>query len=270
MEYKQNLHTHTTFCDGKNTPEELVQEAIRRGFDSLGFSIHSYVPNSGLGSLEAIEQYKTEILRLKTAYQDQLKIFLGVEYDILSAHSPEGFEYTIASTHCMERGDRRFIFDGSLNDTLSVIDEVFGGDSMAFAKCYYEAVASIPRYGNFDILGHFDLVTKNNEKFRYLDTASSEYLHLAFETIHALKGKVPLFEVNTGCVGRGHRSTPYPQMEILREFRNCGFGAVISSDCHKKEFLDCNFADAEKMLLAAGFTHIFVLSDEGFRPISIG
>lgn len=35
---KQNLHTHTTFCDGVDAPEELIREAMARGFDSLGFS----------------------------------------------------------------------------------------------------------------------------------------------------------------------------------------------------------------------------------------
>ena len=37
----QNLHTHATFCDGKNTPEELIHEAIRMDMDSLGFSSHA-------------------------------------------------------------------------------------------------------------------------------------------------------------------------------------------------------------------------------------
>ena len=30
----QNLHTHTTFCDGKNTPEEMVQAAISLGMEA--------------------------------------------------------------------------------------------------------------------------------------------------------------------------------------------------------------------------------------------
>ena len=39
---KQNLHTHTVFCDGEDTPEAFVKEAIARGFDSIGFSGHGY------------------------------------------------------------------------------------------------------------------------------------------------------------------------------------------------------------------------------------
>ena len=39
-----NAHTHTTFCDGKNTVEEMVQAAIDRNFVSLGFSVHGWTP----------------------------------------------------------------------------------------------------------------------------------------------------------------------------------------------------------------------------------
>ena len=35
--YKQNSHTQTTYCDGKNAPEEMVQKAIELRFDTLGF-----------------------------------------------------------------------------------------------------------------------------------------------------------------------------------------------------------------------------------------
>jgi predicted metal-binding protein len=30
---KSNFHTHTTFCDGKNTPREMVERALELGFD---------------------------------------------------------------------------------------------------------------------------------------------------------------------------------------------------------------------------------------------
>ena len=43
---KQNLHIHSTYADGKDTPEEIIQEAIKRGYDSIGFSEHSFMPFS--------------------------------------------------------------------------------------------------------------------------------------------------------------------------------------------------------------------------------
>ena len=60
MKYRQNLHTHTTFCDGKDTPEELIEAAIAKGFDSIGFSGHSYMfyaPNHSM-SIAGTEQYR--------------------------------------------------------------------------------------------------------------------------------------------------------------------------------------------------------------------
>ena len=44
MNHKQNLHIHTTYVDVKNTPEELIVEAINKRFDSIGFSEHIYIP----------------------------------------------------------------------------------------------------------------------------------------------------------------------------------------------------------------------------------
>ena len=66
MNTLQNLHQHTTFCDGKNTPEEIVLEAIKKGFGAIGFSGHcnmSYA--SYCMSLEQTAQYKQEVTRLK-------------------------------------------------------------------------------------------------------------------------------------------------------------------------------------------------------------
>ena len=37
-----NYHTHTAYCDGKDTPRALVEEAVRLGCPALGFSGHSY------------------------------------------------------------------------------------------------------------------------------------------------------------------------------------------------------------------------------------
>ena len=39
-----NYHTHTTYCDGKSTPEEIVLEAIRLGMDTIGFWVTHPAP----------------------------------------------------------------------------------------------------------------------------------------------------------------------------------------------------------------------------------
>ena len=65
MQNLQNLHTHSTFCDGFDTPEEMVNIAIEKGFDSIGFSGHSYMQYSKnySMSLENTKEYITDVNR---------------------------------------------------------------------------------------------------------------------------------------------------------------------------------------------------------------
>ena len=83
-----NLHTHTTFCDGKNTPEEMVISAIQKGFYSLGFSAHAYAPYGLEYCMRDEEGYIKEIARLKEKYKDKIEIYLGA--DLCAQRCPSG------------------------------------------------------------------------------------------------------------------------------------------------------------------------------------
>ena len=66
---KIDLHMHTCFCDGKDTPEEMVQAAIAKEMEAVGVCIHSHTPfdESYCGSLEGIRRFLGEMNRLKKA-----------------------------------------------------------------------------------------------------------------------------------------------------------------------------------------------------------
>ena len=269
MNYKQNLHTHTIYCDGKDTPEEIILAGLKKEFNSIGFSIHSYVPHSKtvVIPLDRIESYKVEINRLKEKYKGVIDIYLGIEYDFYSDGFEDGYEYTIGSVHYLKTKNGIQGFDNNLESTLNYIDAHFDGDSLAFAKCYYETVAKLPTIKNFDILGHFDILTKNNELKKFLDTESKQYLDYAKDAISALKGKIDIFEVNTGAISRGYRTSPYPSKELLKEFLIQGFKPIITSDCHNKDFLDCYFNDTKLLLKEVGFKSQCQLINNKFEEI---
>ena len=267
----QNLHTHSTFCDGADTPEEMVLAALEKGFSSVGFSGHAFTPQSPaflkFGDITA--RYKQEISRLKEVYKDRLEIYCGLEVDLYSEYDLTGYDYLIGSVHYLKFGDRIHGFDRNLQNTTAYIQEHFGGDGMRFARQYFDTLCLLPQKHPFEILGHFDLVAKNNDLGLFFDTTSQEYLHAGFETIHTLKGRIPLFEVNTGAIARGYRTAPYPQAEFLKEFLACGFGAVITSDCHDKRFLDCHFQETTQLLKSIGFTTKWILTGSGFREVAL-
>ena len=82
---KINLHTHTSFCDGKNSPEEMILSAIQKGFTALGFSGHSLFPFARSWHIAPREfsLYEKEILRLKEKYSSQIQILLGYYHRML-------------------------------------------------------------------------------------------------------------------------------------------------------------------------------------------
>lgn len=272
MKHKQNLHVHTTYADGKDKPEELVLEAVKRGFASIGFSEHSYMDFSDYPYQMTVadsENYRKEIAALKEKYKGVIDIFCGMEYEFYSSVPTDDYDYLIGSVHYLEVDGRKLGFDRGLAETTEYIRDNFGGDGLAFSKKYFETLCRLPQKASFDILGHFDLNSKNNEKGNFFDASSKEYLFAGFEVIDALSGKIPLFEVNTGAIARGYRTAPYPQLDFMKEFKAKGFGAVISSDCHDKNYLDCFYNEAEQLLLAAGFKSYWVLSDKGFVEVGI-
>ena len=272
MKTLQNLHVHTTYADGKDRPEEIVLTAIEKGFSSIGFSEHTYMEFSDYPyqmTVEDMTKYKAEVDGLKEKYKGQIDIFCGLEYELFSNVPTDGFDYLIGSVHYLDFDGKILGFDRGVEEVKAFVNDNFGGDGLKFAEKYFQTLLLLLQKCSFDILGHFDLLTKTNELRHIIDTASKEYLHYGYEAIRSLKGKIPLFEVNTGAIARGYRTTPYPQTEFLRELKNCGFGAVITSDCHNKDHLDCYYKEARELLLSAGFKELYILTDSGFKPVKL-
>jgi len=248
-----------------------VRAAIEKGHSAIGFSGHAYMTYSPYYARrpDLTEDYKAEIRRLEEVYRDQIEIYLGLEVDMFSAPDLTGYDYLIGAVHYLELDGAYVGFDRSAQEVAAVIDRYFGGDGMAYAQEYYRTLAKLPEYGKFNILAHFDIITKHSENRCFFDTESKEYLHAAFEAVEALAGKIPLFEVNTGAIARGYRTTPYPSVPIIRELGRRGFGAVITSDCHAKAQLDRGFGEAAALLRACGFRETFVLTETGFVPVPL-
>ena len=274
MKFLQNLHTHSTFCDGKNTLAEMVEEAIARGFHSIGFSKHSYMPFSDYFQVtkeeaeENARRYRAEARALKEAYRDKIEIYVSEEVEMFSDVERSHYDYLIGSVHYLKIGDDYVGFDRDLKKVRSIVDGRFGGDGMAFARSYYEHLAELPTHNSFDIIGHFDIHAKLNESGHFFDETSKEYLSYAFEALAALKGKIPFAEINTGAISRGYRSVPYPILPILKEMKRQGFGILFTSDCHDKTHFDCYYKEAEALAKEAGYEEYYVLRADGFSPVA--
>lgn len=282
-ELKANYHTHTTFCDGSDTAEAVVQEALRRGFTHLGFSGHM-----DPGVSMDYDAYAQEICRLQAAYRDQIDILRGAELDNVYAPScAPGAEYTIGSTHFVPVpgssvwsapaafGTHR---EGSENWDLIGVDgnisllhdqcrQYYGGDFYALSADYYRFEAMVAARLHPTFIGHFDLITRFNDLSRadgghFLDETSERYLLPARRAMEALVSYGLPFEINCGAVNRGRKKELYPRPELLRHLHALGGEIVISADAHQKELLDGGFEEAMEVARWAGFTHMNLLVRE--------
>ena len=253
-----NLHTHTKYCDGKNTPEEMVLSAIDKGFASLGFSEHSHIPNNYGLTPESTPKYIDEIKFLKEKYQDKIEIFLGIECDLRSEIEREKYDYIIGSAHHVNTPAGVAEVDSSEEKFLNCVKDLFDGDFYAYCRAYYENVAQIANIKP-DIVGHLDLVTKFNEGNKHFSETEKVYLDMAYSAIDALLPHCGLFEINTGAISRGFRITPYPAMPLLKRLHEKGAHITLTSDCHDARFLDCNYKESKEILKTAGFKSAYVM-----------
>lgn len=259
-----NYHTHTTFCDGKNTPEEIVMQAIEKGFDAIGFSGHGYTPFDLRYCMQDTEGYLREIERLKVKYKKDIQIYAGVEEDAFYPLDRSKFDYIIGSSHYFHINGQYFPIDSNY-DYFKKCLEAFHYDIPRLAETYYQSFCAYIKSRKPDIIGHFDLITKFDEidTPRFLNNAQYKQIAAKYTAEEAKSGC--LFEVNTGAIARNLRTRPYPSEDLLYILKKAETGVVLASDSHTIETLDFGFADAKAYLKEIGFKYVYVLLDGAFK-----
>ena len=265
-----NLHTHTIYCDGKNTAREMVEKAIEKGFGYIGFSGHSYTyfDESYAMSEENTIKYIAQVNALKEEYKDRITVLCGVEKDAFSQYPTDAFDYVLASGHYVKADGKYFDVDISAELQKSTIENYFGGDPYSYAEEYFKIVVEM----SGDIVGHFDLVTKFDEKEEIFTPKEERYKKAVLSALERLLDKKCVFEVNTGAMARGLKTAPYPSVWILEILKKYDAKLVITSDCHIAENLDFAFSETEKMLSAMGFKDFynidFIKNKRAASPVS--
>ena len=251
---RSDLHMHTYYCDGKDSPEEMVKSAIDKGFKAIGFSGHSFAPQDTdwcMGQKQTAE-YRKKITALKKKYQGRIKIFCGVEQDYYAPLPAEPFEYSIGSVHDIKTGCLYTSVDNTPQILAEMRDQYFGGDIYALICEYYRLVADVVNKTNCSIIGHFDLISKFNEHGEFFDTQDPRYIDAYRTAAEALLEYGLPFEINTGAMSRGYRSEPYPSMDIIKYIASKGGRFILSSDAHSKENIGYFFDETEAKLLEEG------------------
>lgn len=274
MKIRSNPHTHSTFVDGKNTPEEMAEQAYKLGFVSLGFSEHAEQLIDGTFGLtpETEAQYIETINRLKSVYKGSMRIWRGLERDRLSSADKGKYEYILASNHYLvaANGDWAAV-DGDPDKLERWVQTHAGGSWLSAAKKNFSEAAKYVKDICPDIIAHFDLIAKGNRKRHWFDESDRAYLKAGYDAMDEMITSCRVLEVNTGGIARSSQPCPYPTLQLLRYWRDLGGEVIPSSDCHRAHQLDAWFDECHEYLKQAGYTHMLSLGtgDSLFEEIPL-
>ena len=253
MPLLSNIHTHTTFSDGRDAPEAMVRAALRLGFHTLGFSEHGHADYDDCSMpVEAEPRYRAEISRLRARYAGQIAVLMGYEHDWLSPPPGDAYDYVIESVHYIRAVGGLVCVDNTRAILEDAVRTRYAGDVYALCRDYFRTVCDSCA-SPAAILGHMELIMKFNERRDLFDDADPRYLSYALEAADCAAASGKLIEVNTGAIARGYRTAPYPGRAILARLAALRAPVIITSDCHNAEHLNCHFEETAALLIDCGF-----------------
>ena len=286
-----NYHTHHAACDGKQEAQDYVLEALRKGFTALGFSSHAPLPFPNRWTLpkEKCAAYCAQVRRLAELYAGRIEIYLGLEIDFISGEfgrhpyaldgfspesslswPPRGLDYYIGSVHVfpVPKAPGKPAYrelDHIVEDYEAIRDENYGGDMEAFAAGYYGYVRELCEKYRPPVLGHLDLIKKNNPGEKFFREDEAWYKDLVRSLVPVIAEAGSIVEVNTGGLARGRTAAVYPSPWILAMLREANVPIMLNSDAHTPENLDAYYDMARDIILKAGYTVVRVLRKNGWE-----
>jgi histidinol-phosphatase (PHP family) len=264
-----DLHSHTLYGDGADTPETMAQAARDRGIEVFGFSEHFPRPEGYDYPIESFNHrmlagrwfdYASAVMRLTRSPTDGPKLLFGAEIDyipekeqwIASEVAAFAFDYVIGSVHMIDTWG----FDYLHHDWE-------GKDVDALYTRYYEIVTRLVRSGIADFVGHLDLI----KVFKHTYPAARDHTDEAVAVLVEMKRHGTFLEINTGALRKPCRELA-PAPNLIREAARMKIPFVLGSDAHKKQDIGHSFAEVIEMLKGLGVREVAYF--EARRPVFAG
>jgi len=265
MKILSTPHAHTTYCDGKQSAEEMVLTAIEKGFVSLGLSEHGEQSIDSGSSLKThqVAPYIAEVRALQKKYAERIRLHLGIEKDFYSVARRKDYDYVLASFHYMKKDGVLCAADGKPEPIHAFKANQYGGSGEKMAVDFFLESGKYCLDYKPEIFGHFDLLKKHNGEHTIYNPDDRKVIDAAFQALDMIKESGALLELNTGGMARSGQKTPYPDMIYLKRWHEIGGRVIVGSDCHNAPQLDYAFDLMPEYMKEAGFTTAWMLGGIG-------
>lgn len=275
-----SYHTHSDFCDGKASMEEVCKEAIRLNMSALAFTSHAPVPFANNYSLrfEQLMNYRQQFDRMKSLYGNQIDLFIGLEADYIPGETVSFYEwrkllkldFILGSVHLVKdplSGQKWFI-DGAPENYERGLAEVYKGDIKRGVTDYFNQVRQMIRIERPDIIGHIDKIKMNNRD-RYFSIKDDWYLNDFYHTLDVVKEVGGVVEINSRGIYRGKYHQCFPHINGIQRCLQLDIPLTLASDSHQPDELTNGFDLALNIALEAGVKQVSMFHCEGWEKVNI-
>jgi len=228
------------------------EAAIACGLSEIVFADHlDFSPDESRGYFRPAA-YLAETERCRAVYGDRLVIRAGVEVG-------EPHIFVRETTAVLAMGDFDFVL-GSAHyaDGMQAAWEAsfFEQPLRQAYEAYFRQVVRLAAEGDFDVLGHLDLVKRDAREFGKDYDGPEPYAEMIRTALRSLVERGKGIEINTSPLRRG-QPEPCPSLQVLRWYRELG-GEILTfgSDAHRPEDIASDFDVALEMARVAGFTRL--------------
>lgn len=231
MKIIADTHVHSTFSfDGKDSIEDMVHSAIKKGLKVIGFTEHidANINDAGHKHYD-YERYSEAVERVRERYGDQIRILKGIEFSEPHLYLKE-FE-----RECERNYDMIMV-------GLHWFDDLFYGNVKLRQKYsreeiierYFQDLLQLIQVGNFDVLAHFDLPSRYLGDIEIKPTILQPILEILIKN-----DIVP--EINSSRFRNGY-SKSMPDKSVLEEYIKMGGHRItFGSDSHSADAVGADF-----------------------------
>ena len=232
-------------------PSELAAQAVRLGFEEIGFSDHSPMARDDFDDWRMkageLDEY---VAKVEQARRDHpgLVIKLALEVDYLPGH--EAWIKDLAGRHPWDYfiGSVHYLSDSWAIDHPQMLSRWKEREPMEVWTAYFERLTMAAESGLFDIIGHADLC----KKFCFYPSQDCTPLYRRF--LEAANSAGVALELNTSGLRKDCREI-YPSPRIVQLASELDVPISFGSDSHAPNEVGLNFAEAVELARSCGYTH---------------
>ncbi|KAI9489809.1 Polymerase/histidinol phosphatase-like protein [Zychaea mexicana] len=280
MPYSYHSHSGQYCHHGYGLLEDVVKEAIRKGFHAYGLSEH--MPRFADSELypeeiEAkctpatlntqFEQFHAHARQLVKKYSGQIDLIVGTEIEFIHTQYAEYIreirskvDYVVGSLHHV--GSVPIDFSPEL---YKVALERYGDIASLFSAYFDEQYEMLVRVQP-EVVGHFDLVRIFASSEEQQTLSQPDIWNKVKRNIDYIVRYGGIFEINSRAWKKGLRDA-YPCRDVIKYIQEKGGHFTLSDDCHGPQDVGMHYDKLKSYLKETDIEVIHYLAREGGRIV---